>query len=38
VDFDELVHRQRLFLPEERVISELWELQEGGCKCGRSKA
>jgi ferredoxin--NADP+ reductase len=38
VDFDELVHRQRLFLPEERVISELWELEEGGCKCGRSKA
>jgi ferredoxin--NADP+ reductase len=37
VDFDELVHRQRLFLPEERLNSELWEL-EGGCKCGRNKA
>jgi ferredoxin--NADP+ reductase len=36
VDFDELVHRQRLFLPEERLNSELWEL--GGCSCGRSKA
>ncbi|MBT0159638.1 sulfide/dihydroorotate dehydrogenase-like FAD/NAD-binding protein [Candidatus Bathyarchaeota archaeon A05DMB-2] len=38
VDFDELIHRQRLFLPEERVVSELWELEQGGCKCGRSKA
>ncbi|MCW4047366.1 MAG: sulfide/dihydroorotate dehydrogenase-like FAD/NAD-binding protein [Candidatus Bathyarchaeota archaeon] len=37
VDFDELIHRQRLFLPEERLSSELWELA-GGCKCGRSKA
>jgi len=37
VDFDELIHRQRLFLPEERLVSELWELA-GGCKCGRSKA
>jgi ferredoxin/flavodoxin---NADP+ reductase len=36
VDFDELIHRQRLFLPEERLNSELWEL--GGCRCGRSKA
>ena len=36
VDFDELISRQRLFLPEERLNSELWEL--GGCKCGRSKA
>jgi ferredoxin/flavodoxin---NADP+ reductase len=36
VDFDELVQRQRLFLPEERLNSELWEL--GGCKCGRNKA
>jgi ferredoxin--NADP+ reductase len=35
VDFDQLVHRQRLFLPEERLNSELWEL--GGCKCGRNK-
>jgi len=36
VDFDELISRQRLFLPEERLNSELWEL--GGCKCGRNKA
>jgi len=36
VDFDELISRQRLFLPEERLSSELWEL--GGCKCGRNKA
>jgi len=36
VDFDELINRQRLFLPEERLNSELWEL--GGCSCGRSKA
>jgi len=32
VDFDELVKRQRLFLPEERLSSVLWEL--GGCGCG----
>jgi len=36
VDFDELIQRQRLFLPEERLNSGLWEL--GGCKCGRNKA
>ncbi len=36
VDFDELIRRQRLFLPEERLNSELWEL--GGCGCGRNKA
>ncbi len=36
VDFDELIQRQRLFLPEERLNSELWEL--GGCECGRNKA
>ena len=36
VDFEELVKRQRLFLPEERLNSVLWEI--GGCKCGRSKA
>lgn len=36
VDFDELIQRQRLFLPEERLNSELWEL--GGCKYGRNKA
>jgi len=33
VDFDELIKRQRMFLPEERLSSLLWELQ-GGCKCG----
>jgi ferredoxin--NADP+ reductase len=36
VDFDELVKRQRMFLPEERLSSVLWEI--GGCKCGRNKA
>jgi ferredoxin--NADP+ reductase len=36
VDFDGLVKRQRLFLPEERLNSVLWEI--GGCKCGRNKA
>lgn len=36
VDFDQLILRQRLFLPEERLNSELWEL--GGCGCGRNKA
>jgi ferredoxin--NADP+ reductase len=35
-DFEELIQRQRLMLPEERVSSMLWEM--GGCKCGRSKA
>lgn len=34
VDFDELVSRQRMFLPEERLSSILWEMQ-GGCACGR---
>jgi ferredoxin--NADP+ reductase len=34
VDFDELVNRQRMFLPEERLSSFVWELQ-GGCVCGR---
>jgi ferredoxin--NADP+ reductase len=40
VDFDELVQRQRLMLPEERLSSMLWEMHEkdGGCKCGRNKA
>jgi NAD(P)H-flavin reductase len=33
VDFDELVKRQRLFLPEERLSSLLWE-KLGGCGCG----
>jgi ferredoxin--NADP+ reductase len=37
VNFDELVQRQRLMLPEERVSSMLWEMH-GGCKCGRNKA
>jgi ferredoxin--NADP+ reductase len=36
VDFEELVTRQRLFLPEERLSSVLYEI--GGCKCGRNKA
>jgi len=36
VDFDGLVKRQRMFLPEERLSSVLWEI--GGCKCGRNKA
>ena len=35
-DFDELILRQRMFLPEERLDSVLWEL--GGCQCGRNKA
>jgi ferredoxin--NADP+ reductase len=34
VDFDELIKRQRMFLPEERLSSLLWELQ-GGCSCDR---
>jgi ferredoxin--NADP+ reductase len=34
VDFDELIKRQRMFLPEERLSALLWEL-EGGCDCGR---
>jgi ferredoxin--NADP+ reductase len=33
VDFDELIKRQRLFLPEERLSSLLWETL-GGCGCG----
>lgn len=33
VDFDELVSRQRMFLPEERLSSVLWEMR-GGCACG----
>jgi ferredoxin--NADP+ reductase len=33
VDFDELIKRQRLFLPEERLSSLLWE-RLGGCSCG----
>jgi ferredoxin--NADP+ reductase len=36
VDFEELVKRQRMMLPEERLTSELWEI--GECKCGRNKA
>jgi ferredoxin--NADP+ reductase len=35
VDFDELVKRQRMMLPEERLSSMLWE-RNGGCKCGRN--
>jgi ferredoxin--NADP+ reductase len=33
VDFDELIKRQMLFLPEERLSSLLWE-RLGGCSCG----
>jgi ferredoxin--NADP+ reductase len=36
VDFEGLIKRQRMMLPEERLSSELWEI--GECKCGRSKA
>ncbi len=36
VDFDQLIKRQRMMLPEERLSSELWEI--GECACGRSKA
>ena len=36
VDFDGLIKRQRMFLPEERLSSLLWEL--GGCKCGGKQA
>ncbi len=32
VDFEGLIKRQRMFLPEERLSSLLWEL--GGCRCG----
>ena len=32
VDFDELVNRQRMFLPEERLSSLVWETV-GGCEC-----
>jgi ferredoxin--NADP+ reductase len=32
VDFEGLIKRQRMFLPEERLSSVLWEL--GGCRCG----
>jgi len=34
VDFDELVNRQRMFLPEERLSSFIYQLQ-GSCACGR---
>ena len=36
VDFEQLIKRQRMMLPEERLSSELWEI--GECACGRSKA
>jgi ferredoxin--NADP+ reductase len=35
VDFDGLVNRQRMMLPEERLSSLLWEIR-GGCSCGRN--
>jgi len=31
VDFEELIKRQRMFLPEERLSSLLWEKMGGGC-------
>ncbi len=31
VDFEELIKRQRMFLPEERLSSLLWEKLGGGC-------
>ncbi len=31
VDFEELIKRQRLFLPEERISSMLWERLGGSC-------
>ena len=37
VDFENLIQRQRLMLPEERLSSMLWEMH-GGCKCGRKEA
>ncbi len=36
-DFNELILRQRMMLPEERLSSVLWDMR-GGCKCGRNKA
>jgi ferredoxin--NADP+ reductase len=36
VDFDGLINRQRMFLPEERLSSLLWELR-GGCGCDGGK-
>ncbi len=33
VDFDELISRQRMFLPEERLSSLVWQMR-GGCACG----
>jgi ferredoxin--NADP+ reductase len=36
VDYEQLIKRQRMLLPEERLSSELWEI--GECACGRSKA
>jgi ferredoxin/flavodoxin---NADP+ reductase len=39
-NFEELIQRQRMMLPEERISSVLWEMNgtNGGCKCGRNKA
>jgi ferredoxin--NADP+ reductase len=37
IDFDELVNRQRMFLPEERLSSFVFEIQ-GGCGCGGKQA
>jgi ferredoxin--NADP+ reductase len=33
VDFDGLIKRQRMFLPEERISALVWE-RLGGCGCG----
>jgi ferredoxin--NADP+ reductase len=33
VDFDQLINRQRMFLPEERLSSLVWEMQ-GSCASG----
>jgi ferredoxin--NADP+ reductase len=35
VDFDELIKRQRVYLPEERVASVFYE-KIGGCACGEA--
>ena len=36
-DFDQLILRQRMMLPEERLSSVLYEMR-GGCKCGGNQA
>jgi hypothetical protein len=34
VDFDELISRQRVYLPEERMASMIYDKLEGGVKRG----